>query len=146
MNDDETPSPDGRDKVPDGALAHRLTEVVNGVISNGVGPLTGSADYARSRLRTAQGSKFENEAGYLEFKPGSVAAEQAISRIIKESVAAAGTAGFITGLGGFVTMVVALPANIAGAMIINARMVGAIAYLRGYELTDPTPRRWSCSP
>lgn len=30
-----------------------------------------------------------------------------------------------------------IPASLASALIINVRMVGAIAHLRGYELSDP---------
>jgi hypothetical protein len=60
--------------------------------------------------------------------------------IIRESVAAAGTAGFVTGLGGLLAMPVTLPANVAGNLVINARMVGAIAHLRGYPLDDPHTR------
>ncbi|MGH3997617.1 MAG: EcsC family protein [Pseudonocardiaceae bacterium] len=63
--------------------------------------------------------------------------DAAIRRVIRESVVAAGTQGFVTGLGGFVAMPVTLPANLAGSLIINARMVGAIAHLRGYDLEDP---------
>lgn len=65
------------------------------------------------------------------------AVELAIRRVIREGVTAAGTAGFVTGLGGLVTMPVTVPTNMAGALVINARMVGAIAHLRGYALDDP---------
>lgn len=34
-------------------------------------------------------------------------------------------------------MPVTLPVNTAGSLIINARMVGAIAHLRGYDIKDP---------
>ena len=45
-----------------------------------------------------------------------------------------------TGLGGLMTLPVTLPANVAGNLAINARMVGAIAHLRGYPLSDPHTR------
>ena len=48
-------------------------------------------------------------------------------------LAAAG--GFVTGLGGFVTLPVALPANVAGFYLIATRMAAAIAHLRGYDLS-----------
>lgn len=121
--------------------ATKLLGLVNGVVENGVGPLTGSVDYAHARVRNAAGDKLPpppDDPMHTVFAgAGSYESEQAINRIIKESVAAAATQGFVTGLGGFVTLVVALPVNIAGSLIINARMVGAIAYLRGYRLTDP---------
>lgn len=131
------PSPSDDNEESENSLARRLQDMVNRVVSDGVGPLTGSAHYAQARLGAAGGAHSGAGTDQTEFVPGGVEAEQAISRIIGESVAAAGTAGFVTGLGGFVTMAVTLPANIAGAVIINARMVGAIAYLRGYELRDP---------
>ena len=48
--------------------------------------------------------------------------------------------GFVTGLGGFVTMPVALPVNIAEFYVQATRMVGAIATLRGYDVQEPQVR------
>ena len=62
--------------------------------------------------------------------------ELAIRSIIRKHVAAAAAGGFITGLGGFVTMAVALPANVAEFYLIATRMVAAIADVRGYDLRD----------
>src|SRR5690606_37311924 len=47
-----------------------------------------------------------------------------------------GIGGFLTGLGGFVTMPVSLPVNLAEFYIQAVRMVAAIAHLRGYDLDD----------
>nr|WP_275587572.1 EcsC family protein [Arthrobacter roseus] len=66
--------------------------------------------------------------------------EKAIKRLIVESVEAAGVNGFLTGLGGFIAMPVTVPANMAGALVINARLAAAIAYLRGYDAKDPHVR------
>lgn len=120
-------------------LAEALKTLVGRVVNDGVGPLTGSIEYAHARLREPA-DRFDKPddpfgTGYQE--PGSTDAEQAIKRIVRESVLAAGTSGFVTGLGGLVTLPVTLPANLAGNLVINARMVGAIAYLRGYSLRDP---------
>ena len=114
-----------------------LTKTINKVVRDGVGPLTGSADWAESRLRTIQGdrydgSKFGNRAG----TPADDV-DKVIKSLITESVVAAGSAGFLTGLGGFIALPVTIPANIAGALIINVRLAGAVAYLRGYDLNDP---------
>lgn len=67
-------------------------------------------------------------------------AEAAIRRIVRETIGASGTTGFVTGLGGFITLPVAIPANITGQAILNARMVGAIAHLRGWDLSDEVVR------
>jgi hypothetical protein len=60
----------------------------------------------------------------------------AASVLIEQHVRLAGAQGFVTGLGGLATMVVALPANLSGLAIIQARMVAAIAHLHGYDLAS----------
>ncbi len=121
----------------------QLQKLVIHTVEEGVGPVTGSAVYALDRLaRTRRGNSTLDVAPLSQ--PGTRTAvgddgdpEAAIRRIIRESVAASGAQGFITGLGGLAALPVSLPANMAGSLIINARMVGAIAYLRGYSLNDP---------
>ena len=97
------------------------------VVQHGVGPLPGSAELAEDRLRKARRRGRSEEQ----------AREAAIRRIVRESVAEAGGTGLVTGLGGFLTMPVTMPADLVGAFVINARMVGAIAHLRGYRIDDP---------
>ena len=46
------------------------------------------------------------------------------------------TSGFLTGLGGIVTLPVAIPANITSVILIQMRMVAAIAHMGGYDLKD----------
>src|SRR5699024_6692874 len=48
--------------------------------------------------------------------------------------------GFLTGIGGFVTMIASMPANIAGFYVLATRMVGSIATIRGYDLSRPEVR------
>ena len=58
----------------------------------------------------------------------------------------AASGGFVTGLGGFVTLAVSLPANVVGFYVIATRMVAAMAAVRGHDLTDDRPcGRPSCS-
>lgn len=64
----------------------------------------------------------------------------AASVLIEQHARLAGGQGFVTGLGGLATMVVALPANISGLAIIQARMVAAIAHLHGYDLATSKVR------
>jgi len=64
----------------------------------------------------------------------------AIDAVIDQHIRLAGVQGFATGLGGLVTLPVALPANLTGIAIVQARMVAAIAHLRGYDLGDPRVR------
>jgi hypothetical protein len=46
----------------------------------------------------------------------------------------------VTNLGGLVTIFLAIPANLAGLALVQARMAAAIAHLRGYEISDPKVR------
>ncbi len=46
------------------------------------------------------------------------------------------TAGFITGLGGIITLPVAVPAALGASWIIQARMAGAIAHIYGHDLKE----------
>ncbi|MEV5960850.1 EcsC family protein [Kribbella sp. NPDC051952] len=64
----------------------------------------------------------------------------AIEAVIDQHIRLAGVQGFATGLGGLVTLPVSLPANLTGIAIVQARMVAAIAHLRGYDLDDPRVR------
>ncbi|MEH6567024.1 MAG: EcsC family protein [Halopseudomonas sp.] len=48
----------------------------------------------------------------------------------------AGTSGFLTGLGGIITMPVAIPANVASVMYVQIRMIAAIAHMGGNDLND----------
>ncbi|AYO04187.1 EcsC family protein [Vibrio parahaemolyticus] len=48
----------------------------------------------------------------------------------------AGTSGFLTGLGGLITMPVTLPANITSVMYVQIRMIAAIAHMGGHDLKD----------
>lgn len=65
---------------------------------------------------------------------------EAINRLILEHVALASGQGFITNWGGFFVALATIPANIAAAAFLQARVVAGIAHLRGYELSDPRVR------
>ncbi|MGL4173224.1 MAG: EcsC family protein [Actinomycetota bacterium] len=67
-------------------------------------------------------------------------AEQAVDAVVRSHVRLAAAGGFVTGLGGFVTLPVALPANVIEFYTIATRMVGATASLRGYDVHLPGVR------
>jgi len=50
------------------------------------------------------------------------------------------TTGFLTGLGGFITLPVAVPAALAASWLVQARMAGAIARIYGHDLESPRVR------
>ena len=58
------------------------------------------------------------------------------SRLIKWQISKAGTSGFLTGLGGLLTMPLTIPANLASVLYIQIRMIAAIAVMGGYDLRD----------
>jgi EcsC family protein len=89
----------------------------------GVGPLEGAAALAEKERAEHEGDD-----------------AAAIKDIIETHVRLAGAQGFLTNIGGLVTVPVAVPANIAGLALIQCRMVAAIAHLRGYDLADKRVR------
>jgi hypothetical protein len=67
-------------------------------------------------------------------------ADRAVDAIVRAHLKLAATGGFVTSLGGFVTMPLALPANVVGFYLIATRMVAAIASNRGYDIGRPEVR------
>ena len=62
-------------------------------------------------------------------------ADQVNSLITWQNTKAA-TSGFVTGLGGLITLPVAVPANISVVLLVQIRMVAAIAVMGGYDVND----------
>ncbi|MBP2334478.1 hypothetical protein JOF41_000656 [Saccharothrix coeruleofusca] len=60
--------------------------------------------------------------------------EQAIKLLIRNHVAAAGAQGFVTNLGGLVTLPVTLPANITASYLVQTHLIASIAAVQGYDL------------
>jgi hypothetical protein len=66
--------------------------------------------------------------------------ERAIDALVRSHLLLAGAGGFVTSLGGFVTMPVALPANVLGFYLVATRMVAGLAAARGYDVSQPEVR------
>lgn len=90
---------------------------------DGRGPLSSARELAEATLLDVHGDR-----------------EQAVARLARASTVKGGIGGFVTGLGGFVTMPVSLPLNVAEFYIQAVRMVGGIATLRGYDVDEPRVR------
>lgn len=67
-------------------------------------------------------------------------AEAAIDSVVRQHTKMAAAGGFVTGLGGFVTLPVALPANVVEFYAVATRLVASVASLRGYDLHLPGVR------
>jgi hypothetical protein len=99
-----------------------VREALNRAI-DGVGPLPGAAAAADKQLSQQRGD-----------------VAKAIHDVIENNVRLAGGQGFVTNVGGLVTLAVSIPANVTGLAIIQCRMVAGIAHLRGHDLADPRVR------
>lgn len=62
--------------------------------------------------------------------------ELAIDNFVKWQVAKCSTSGFLTSLGGIVTLPVAMPANLTTVWYVQLRMIATIAIISGYDPTD----------
>ena len=105
----------------EGAAAQAINKVVTLLLDIGLdgrGPFDSAAQVAEEALRD-KGT-----------------AEEAINAVARSTMLRGGIGGFVTGLGGFVTMPIALPANVFEFYVQATRMVGAVATLRGYDVQD----------
>jgi hypothetical protein len=89
----------------------------------GIGPLPGAAAAADKQLREQHGD-----------------VDRGVREVIENHVLMAGMQGFVTNLGGLVTMPLTLPANVTGLALLQCREVAGIAHLRGYDIDDPRVR------
>lgn len=78
-----------------------------------------------------------------DYRRKSSSTDQAISKLITAQITKATVTGAVTGLGGLLTLPVALPADLAGCLAIQLRMIGAIAVLRGYDPSDDQVRTFA---
>lgn len=60
--------------------------------------------------------------------------ETQVNDLVTWQIAKAGTSGFLTGLGGLITLPVAVPANITSVLYFQIRMIAAIAIMGGHDI------------
>ena len=58
----------------------------------------------------------------------------AAKELAKYQIAKCGTSGFISGLGGIITLPVAIPANVGSVLYVQLRMIAAIAQMGGFDI------------
>jgi len=100
--------------APAGRLATYLLE--QGI--RGIGPLSSAESLATAYLD--DGKHRDDDAR--------------VAALIKWEAAKNFTTGFVTGLGGFITLPVAIPSALAASWVVQARMAAAIARIYGHDL------------
>ena len=74
------------------------------------------------------------------YAAGTGSLEERARQLVRWQVTKAGTSGFLLGLGGVITMLVAIPANIASVMYVQIRMIAAVAHLGGHDIRNDQVR------
>lgn len=97
--------------------ALRLAEWLTERSIAGVSPLSGAPDLA---------------ARYL-IDQGYASDDRRVDALIRWETAKNFTAGFLTGLGGALTLPIAIPGSVAASWLIQARMAAAIACIYGHD-------------
>lgn len=120
------PSPERLDAVQGRApaAARRLASYLLDKGIDGVGPLSSAAELACTYLDDA--SYASNDAR--------------VASLIHREMAKNFTTGFVTGLGGALTLPVSVPGALAASWVLQARMAAAIARIYGHDLTASRTR------
>lgn len=115
-----------REQKPDsGLLGGATTRMIENLLDIGIdgrGPFD-------SAQRVADVARAE--------RPG---AEQAVDAIVRSHLKLGAAGGFVTSMGGFITMTISLPANVLEFYALATRMVASIASVRGYDIKQPEIR------
>ncbi len=82
-------------------------------------------------------SSYDLANNYLEkYKSPELAATKLINAQVKKCA----TSGFLTGLGGIITLPIAVPADLTACLLVQLRMIAAISILGGCEPSDDEVR------
>lgn len=120
---------EGNEQQPDDNKALQITQwvmhkAIEGVRIGGHQVLGSSRDLADSYCRRSRHPSLED----------------VIDELVRTESAKNFAVGFVTGLGGMLTLPVAISSDLAASWLIQLRMVAAIAHLRGYNLDDDRVR------
>ncbi|MDQ1241844.1 MAG: hypothetical protein QG550_1095, partial [Pseudomonadota bacterium] len=85
-------------------------------------------------------SSAENLATEYLIDQGYETHDQRVDSLITWETTKNFTTGFITGLGGIITLPVGVPSALAASWLIQARMAGAIARIYGHDLVEDRVR------
>ncbi|SDB18544.1 EcsC family protein [Eubacterium oxidoreducens] len=80
-------------------------------------------------------SKTVEEVAF-EYKKRYQTEERAVNAYVYNQIAKCGASGFVTGIGGLLTLPVTIPANLASVLYMQLRMVAVIAKIGGFDPTS----------
>lgn len=112
-----------KDPTLDDGAVNKLVKMLLDVGLDGKGPVDSARQVAEEALKSEGGD-----------------VQKAVERVARKHMVGGAAGGFVTGLGGFVTMPIAMPVNVFEFYVQATRMVGAIAHLRGYDVSRPQIR------
>ncbi len=104
------------------------------------GLIAKTLDWAYDRALSGFGgvdSAYALAHSYME-KDGSL--EEQVDSLIKWQVSKAAASGFLTGIGGVMTLPITIPANIASVIYLQIRMITAIAHMGGHDVNSDKVR------
>ncbi len=78
-------------------------------------------------------SAFELAESYMK---GDAPLVDQVNSLIRFQNGKAATSGFLSGLGGLITLPVAVPANVTSVLYVQIRMIAAIAHMGGHNIKD----------
>lgn len=105
-----------------GFIGNNAAKLVENLLDTGIegkGPFDSAATVAAAALKKSNGN-----------------VDQAVDSVVNSHLKLAAAGGFVTGIGGFITLPISLPANVLGFYLLATRMTGAIASLRGHDITQ----------
>lgn len=109
-----------------GFIGNSAAKMVENLLDTGIdgkGPFDSAAKVAATALKGNNGN-----------------ADEAVDDIVRSHLKWAAAGGFVTSLGGFITLPVALPANVLEFYLLATRMTAAIAEVRGHDISQPQIR------
>ncbi|WP_148613537.1 hypothetical protein [Nocardioides rubriscoriae] len=108
--------------IAPGFTAGFLQKVLDVAVA-GIGPFASAAEVADHALAEAGGD-----------------VDRAVAVVVRSHTRLSGAQGFVTNIGGLITLAVSIPANVVGLVLVQLRLHAAIARLHGHDLTDPGVR------
>ncbi len=100
--------------------ACQLVQTITSTAIDGCGPMKGAGKLASEYMRKSSNEDIETK----------------VDSLIRWQTANNAGSGFVTSLGGAITLPVTIPASIVSSLLLQARLVAAIAIMYGYDIHD----------